>query len=78
MRGIAIKRNDSTLTQQANRFGHLYTLEWYTKISLIANKTLDQNKFEEVNLLPLTDDLLKVRQFLVKEIPLLTKRLHEK
>ena len=78
MRGIAIKQNDSTLTQQANRFGHLYTLEWYTKISLIANKTLDQNKFEKVNLLPLTDDLLKVRQFLVKEIPLLTKRLHEK
>ena len=73
MRGIAIKRNYSTLEQQANRFGHLYTLEWHIKISSIANKTLDQNKFEKVNLLPITDDLLKVRQFLVKEIPLLTK-----
>ena len=29
-------------------------------------------------MLPITDDLLKVREFLVKEIPLLTKRLHEK
>ena len=73
MRGIAIKRNYSTLEQQANRFGHLYTLEWHIKISSIVNKTLDQNKFEKVNLLPITDDLLKVRQFLVKEIPLLTK-----
>ena len=41
MRGIAIKRNNSTLEQQANGFGHLYTLEWHTKISSIANKTLD-------------------------------------
>ena len=73
MRRIAIERNDSTLEQQANRFGHLYTLEWYAKISSIANKTLDQNIFEKVNLLPITDDLLKVREFLVKEIPLLTK-----
>ena len=41
MRGIAIKRNNSTFEQQANGFGHLYTLEWHTKISSIANKTLD-------------------------------------
>ena len=50
----------------------------HAKISSIANKTLDQKKFEKVNLLPITDDLLKVREFLVKEISLLTKRLHEK
>lgn len=29
-------------------------------------------------MLPITDDLVKVRGFLVKEIPLLTKRFHEK
>ena len=78
MRRIAIKQNGSTLEQQATCFGHLYTLEWPIKISPIANKTLDQARFEKVSLLPVTDVLLKVLEFLVKETPLLTKLLHKK
>ena len=65
------------MIDNALNFLELYKLEWQAKIANIYKKTLDDNKFEKALLLPLTDDLLKIRVFLKNSIPNLTKKLLE-
>ena len=52
MHGAAIKWNDSTLERQTNHFGRIYTLEWTTITSDIANfrsKQTWESKFASNN-----------------------------
>lgn len=78
MKGIGIKTKNSQLIENANNFLELFKLEWNSKIASVCLKTMDVNKFQKVALLPLTDDLMKVRSFLKGVIPKLTKELDEK
>lgn len=69
VKGIAIKRNEEKLRQKAENFSNLYSLEWKYQISSISLKCLDDNRFEKTQLLPTTEDLLVVRDYLKTEIP---------
>ena len=48
------------------------------KVSSVALQTSATKKLNKIQLLPLTEDLLKVREFLKNEIPKLTDALNEK
>ena len=74
-KGIAIKTNNAALTSNAEQFAQLYSLEWSVKISSVATRALATNKFNKVQLLPLTEDLLKIREYLKTEIPKATSLL---
>ena len=76
LRGIGIKSKKCDILKDTKDFLQLYKLEWQTKISSLCRKALDVNKFNKVQLLPFTEDLLKVRQYMKEQIPLLTKQLN--
>ena len=67
LQGIGIKRKDENTKKTASDFQELFKLEWASQISSICLKTMDTNKFNKVTLLPITEDVLKVRSFLKKE-----------
>ena len=69
---VAIRSSNEELSITAERFSQLYKFEWSKRISSISLRCLDDNKFEKVQLLPLTEDLLK---YLKEEIPPATKTL---
>ena len=75
MNGIGIKSKDQVCVTNAKDFLKLYKLEWNTKISAICIKNMNLKKFNKCQLLPITDDLLKVRSYMKENIPLFTKDL---
>lgn len=77
LRGIGIKQKDNLLEENAIKFAKLYKLEWSSKISSISVKTLGDNKFNKVQLLPVTDDLMKIRKFMKDQIKVRTLCLLE-
>ena len=78
LKAVGIKSGDKELEKNAVRFQELYCLEWSVKISSIGLKTLSDNKFEKVQLLPVTEDLLKVRSYMKSQIPQITNQLTSK
>ena len=77
VRGISIRRKDERLQKIASDFAELFKLEWVSQISSICLKTMDTNKFNKVTLLPITEDVLKVRAFLKEEIVSTTGKLQQ-
>jgi len=75
LRGKGIKTRDIDLENEASRFLDIFKLEWSTRVSSVSLKTLGTNKFEKVQLLPVTEDLLKVKEHLTKGIGILTREL---
>lgn len=69
---------DQKVQKDAIDFRELFAMEWVAKISTVCIKTMDENKFNKITLLPITEDLLKLRQFLKQQIPILTSGLNEK
>ena len=76
LKGIGIKQKDPIMQLDAVQFQDLFNLEWVAKISTVCLKTMDENKFNKVTLLPLTEDLLKVRSHLKVKIPEVTAKLN--
>ena len=75
VKGIAIKSNNEELLTRAERFSKIFNLEWEKKVSSISLRCLDDNKFDKVQLLPITDDLMLVRKYLKDNIPSATREL---
>ena len=68
LRGIGIKTRDLGIEEDAARFGKLFELEWSQQISTVAVRTMNTSKFNKVQLLPITEDLLKIRKFMIDSI----------
>ena len=49
--------------------------EWSTKVSAAALRSLGDQQFNKTPILPLTGDLIKLREFLTEEIPASTQKL---
>lgn len=49
-------------------FLQLFKLEWVSKVASICLKTMDVNKSNKATLLPLKEDILKVKNHLKNEI----------
>lgn len=75
LRGQAIRLQDKDLLESVNGFTQLYELEWKIFISSAAGRSLDENKFQSPGALPITSDLIKIRDFCSTEIPATIARL---
>ena len=75
LRGIALRKQEKVLKEDAEAFIELMDSEWGNKISSPALRNLSDKKFNKAPILPVTADLLKIRQYLLDEIPKITDAL---
>ena len=75
LRGIALRKRERDLKETVDSFLELLEAEWSTKVSAAALRSLSDNQFYKTPILPLTEDLIKLREFLTREIPASTQRL---
>ena len=75
LRGVALRKREKDLKESVDSFLELLESEWSTKISTAALRSLSDNRFNKTPILPLTGDLIKLRELLMKEIPASTQRL---
>ena len=75
LRGQALRERCKEDVENANGFLQLFDLEWKNKISAVAVRSLGDKNFHRPDVLPLTSDLLKLRDHITKEMPLVIRRL---
>ena len=66
--GMAIRKTDDIAKQESEDFRALHKAEWTDSISSNALNSLKRRKDHEVCLLPLTEDLVMVRKYIMEEI----------
>ena len=69
LRGIALRQKGAELKQKVDMFLELLDTEWLIKISSAALRTLSDGQFRKSQVLPVTEDLMKLREYLLAEIP---------
>ena len=77
IRGIAIRRADKERKDEVNSYLELHDAEWAEKVTASALTTLHERKFNKPEILPLTSDLVKLRDFQLKELPRLVAELEK-
>ncbi|XP_065051974.1 uncharacterized protein LOC135681426 isoform X6 [Rhopilema esculentum] len=75
LRGMALRQKDIESKQNVEMFLELLDSEWSTKISSAALRTLSDGQFNKAPVLPVTEDLMKLREHLLAEIPKKTGEL---
>ena len=76
--GLGLKRNNPELIRDAKGFCVIYRSEWSVRVSSASLRTLADNKYDKVHILPLTEDLLKIKKFCTEQTRLLTESLISK
>lgn len=66
--GKALRERNALLEQDAEAFAKLFNNEWTERVSSIALRTLHDDKRNVPNLLPLTEDLVKMKDYLEKRL----------
>uniref|UniRef100_A0A7M5V6H5 Uncharacterized protein n=1 Tax=Clytia hemisphaerica TaxID=252671 RepID=A0A7M5V6H5_9CNID len=61
--GIGLRESNDTIIMNARNLASLYTSEWPVKMSSAALRTLADNRFNKINVLPTTEDLLMVHKY---------------
>ena len=77
-RGKALRTKDETLLQEQDNLQKLMESEWGDKVSSHSLTTLHKREFNKVNLLPLAEDLEKLRKHLLARIAALTEIVSKK
>ena len=75
--GMGIRNNDSRAKDEAAAFSELFGNEWTEKVSSPSLQTLRERKYTQDELLPMTSDLLKLKEFASKEMATALKKLEE-
>ena len=65
-RGMGIRQQNGQLKEEAETFIQLHSSEWTDKVSSIALATLKTNHFNKPEMLPVTEDLVLLKNFLVQ------------
>lgn len=68
VRGASFKAGDEEVVKDVEKFIKLYDWEWSKRVSSIAVRSQKDVRFDKVQLLPITEDMNKVRVFLEEEI----------
>ena len=63
LQGMGLRKGNPVLVENAKNFQKLYESEWSVLISSASLRALADNKFNKDELLPLTSDLVKLRQY---------------
>ena len=74
-RGRCIRDGSDIILKQTANFIDLYHIEWTDRMSSVALASLKTNKFNKEEALPLTEDLVLLKTFLVKNINLLNSSI---
>ncbi|XP_078314008.1 uncharacterized protein LOC111109333 [Crassostrea virginica] len=77
LKGNALRTGDESLERKAAKFMELYDLKWNEEVTAHAHRTLKEMKRNQVQLIPLTDDVMLLNDFLSKEIQEAQQRLTE-
>lgn len=75
IRGRAIRDGDDERRKDVENFILLHDTEWADKISSHARQTIAERKYNEPDILPLTCDIVKQKDFLLQEIVRLSELL---
>ena len=67
-RGIALRKKDKILMEDLQYFIDLIEGEWSTRISSVAIDTLNEKTFNSHDILPVTEDLIKLKDFIVEGV----------
>eukprot|EP00794_Sanderia_malayensis_P021147 gene21147-23224_t len=73
LRGLALRQSNKDMKEDVDSFIQLISSEWSAKVSSAALRKLGDNAFKKSPHMPKTEDLVKLRDHLLKEIPLTTK-----
>ena len=74
-RGVAVRKSDKEMLEDFQFFHELVLNEWAMKVSSIALRTLSDNKFNKVEIMLVTEDLLQLKKKLLEGIGRNTKAL---
>lgn len=75
LRAQHLKNNRILKEREVKAFGTLIEMEWATKISSQACSTLNTRKMNKPDMLPLTEDLIKLMKFQSERIKVLSETL---
>ena len=68
LRNMALKDRNRELAQLALDYITVHSNEWSQKVSFFALRTMNNDKQNKAEVLPLTDDIVKLSKFLVDEV----------
>lgn len=71
----SLKTNDTVAQKEARAFQEVYDGEWTCRVSKIALATLKERKYNKPELLPLTQDTVKLEKFLTEQIKTLADEI---
>ena len=74
-KGMALRLNDECMRRDAENFIDLMHGEWADRISSVALTSLRTQKFNKPSLLPVTSDLVMLKDYQQREIPKKVKEL---
>ena len=77
LQGEALRNRDGELLETAKMYLQLHESEWSDKIASHALSTMANLKFNKPDILPVTSDLIKLRQFLLDEIQVRCRSLEQ-
>ena len=72
-----MKNNPVVEHEESTAFAELIGIEWNNKVSSGALQTLKERRFDKVEVLPLTSDLLILKNFVNKELVCAKQNLAE-
>lgn len=72
---MAFRNDDNLSCQKVETFIKLYRREWNDLVSSVALATLKTNKFNKGQVIPLTDDLVKLEDHLSSRMSILTTQV---
>ena len=76
-RGIAVRAGDYVTVQEADDFLSLHSSEWTSRVSSASLASLKYRKYNNPELLPLTSDLVKLKEYQTTQIALLSVKLEQ-
>lgn len=77
-KGQAMRAGDTVMEQEANAFLILHKTDWSNKISSTSLASLKQRRYNHPDVLPVTSDLIKLKQYQETQLATLTDLLKEK
>ena len=74
---MGIREQNGPLKEEAETLIHLHSSEWTDKVSSIALATLKTNNFNKPEMLPVTADLVLLKNFLMQTMEDQKKQISE-
>ena len=73
-KAVGLERSDQVMVSEAEAFLYLVDTFWNVKVSSVALKTRDAQKYDKKELLPLTSDLTKFTKTMKKRLATMVER----